>query len=300
MRNDKISILLAVYNGGPWLASAIRSVIEQSWRNWELVVVDNGSTDGSFDVATQLAAEDPRVRAFRLEEKGKNNAYNHAFAQSSGSYVSFFAADDLLPADSLEKRMALFSDQGGGQFATSALRTMSDEAKFDGIVIPRDASKPNFSGGVLLFSRDLAEQLFPIPTELPNEDTWAQLHLRAFGTHRHYPGPLYHYRIHQNNSFGYHVPFAQKRDGFLRRMRAYELFLEKHGDAPLKNDFLESHVRHFVKGVQALRSHKIAQLLISPDFPIRVKLLLVYYSSPLLYRLRMSLFRLMSGRLLQM
>lgn len=300
MRSDRLSILLAVHNGAQWLDEAIKSVVDQSWQNWELIVVDNGSTDGSFAIAERHTLEDPRVKAVRLEEKGKNLAYNHAFTQSTGTYVSFFAADDILPPESIEKRMKLVLGRGARVFATCALRTISDEPKYDGIVIPRDATKPNFSGGVLLFSRDLAEQLFPIPTELPNEDTWTQLHLRAFGMHHHYPEPLYQYRIHGNNSFGYHVPFAQKREGFLRRMRAYELFLAKYQGSAFANDFINRHVGQFVKGVQALRANKIAPLLVSSKLPMKMKLLFAYYSSPLLYRLRMSLFRFTSGRLIQM
>ena len=298
MNEAKLSVLLAVYNGEPWIDAAIASVRAQSWRNWELIVVDNGSTDDSFATASRHAAGDPRVKAFRLDEKGKNRAYNFAFEQSDGDFITYFAADDLLPPDSLEKRLSLLAGKGPEVFATSAMRTQSAEPRFDGLLMPRDVTRPNFSGGVLMFSRDLAARLFPLPTDLPNEDTWTQLHLRAFGTHFHYPEALYTYRIHGNNSFGYKVPFATKRDGFLRRMRAYELFHARYAGVA-GNHFVDDHVGRFVEGLTALRTGRVAPLLASRRFPLTMKLLFAYYSSPLLYRIRSALFRLLSGRMIQ-
>jgi len=299
MSNEKLSVLLAVYNGGRWLDEAIRSVIKQSWINWELIVVDNGSDDDSFAVAARHAAADPRVKVSRLEDRGKNLAYNHAFAQSDGDFIAYFAADDVLPPDSIEKRMSLVTNRGGLVYATCALRTMSEDPKYHGITLPRDVRRPNFSGGVLLFSRDLADMVFPLPTDLPNEDTWTQLHLRAFGTHRHFPDALYNYRIHGRNSFGYQVPYEAKKDGFLRRMRAFELFHAKYRGSPRANDFIDKHVALFVQGLAALRAGRVLPVMLSPKFPLTMKLLFAYYSSPLLYRLRSVLFRVLSGRLVQ-
>lgn len=300
MRDEKLTILLAVYNGAQWLGAAIQSVVDQSYQNWELIVVDNASTDNSYGIATDFADQDNRIQAHRLEQKGKNLAYNYAFSKATGAFVTFFAADDILPHDSIEKRMAMVVGKGDAPFVTCALKTMSDDPKYDGLIIPRDPAKPNFSGGVLLFARSIAEKIFPIPTHLPNEDTWTQLHLRAFGTHLHYPAPLYLYRIHGANSFGYQTSYREKRDGFLRRMQAYELFFEKNGGAATPNAFIDDHVGLFVKGLTYLKSGKIGRILLSTQLPLKMKLLFVYYSSPALYRLRMLLFRFVSGRMVQM
>lgn len=296
---NKVSILLAVYNGSAWLDESISSVIAQTWQDWELIVVDNGSTDGSHAIAAGHAARNTRIQAFRLEQKGKNLAYNYAFERSSGAYVGYFAADDVLPPDSLAKRMAPLVGRGPRVFSTCALQTLSDDARYDGILMPRDATRPNFSGGVLLFSRNLAELVFPLPTDLPNEDTWTQLHLRAFGEHHHCPAALYSYRIHDNNSFGYKASYQTKKDNFLRRMRAYELFYEKYRAAEHDNEFIHTHVGCFVQGLSALRRGNISPILLSSKVPLNMKLLFAYYSSSLLYRLRMTLFRLLSGRVMQ-
>lgn len=296
---DKVSILLAVYNGAEWLEQAIASVAGQSHSNWELIVVDNGSEDGSFGIAQHMAAQDPRVRAYRLPEKGKNLAYNHAYLQSGGDFIAFFAADDILPAESLRKRVAPLVGCFGLAYSTCVLKTISEDPKFDGVVIPRDRERPNFSGGAMMFSRDLADRIFPIPLSLPNEDTWTQLHLRAFAKNSHVPEILYHYRIHGRNSFGYHASFRVKRDGFIRRARAHELFLERYGALAGENEFIRENVANFVCALEALRQGKVFRALVSTRLPVAMKVLLVYYSSPLLFRLRNVLFRLMSGRFVQ-
>jgi glycosyltransferase involved in cell wall biosynthesis len=297
--DETLSILLAVYNGALWLEEAIRSVMTQSYLAWELLVVDNGSEDDSFAIASRLADQDQRIKAFRLKEKGKNLAYNYAFSQSKGKFIAYFAADDILPTDSIETRMKAVIGKGPQVYSTCALKTLSDEPKYDGITMPRDVTRPNYSGGVILFSRDLAEMTFPLPLNLPNEDTWSQLHLRAFGNHEHVPESLYLYRIHGKNSFGYQVPYQIKRESFLRRMHAYELFYEKFRTSVPNNAFVNEHVRRFVVGLSALREGKIAPIITSKNFPISMKLLFLYYSSPIFYKVRMALFRLLSGRMIQ-
>lgn len=299
IRSSGISVLLAVYNGGLWLNSAISSVRDQSLADWELIIVDNGSTDGSFEVAEAAAFLDPRIRVFRLNERGKNRAYNFAFDRSAKAFVTYFAADDILPPNSLERRRAPLLDGTANVFSTAAMRTISADPKFDGLLMPRDVTRPNFSGGVLMFSRDLAERVFPLPLDLPNEDTWTQLHLRAFGTHRHCPAALYEYRIHGANSFGYSADYTAKKDGFLRRMRAYDMFLERYRTAEPGNSFVQDHVALFVEAVAALRNGRPMPVLLSRKFPLTMKALIAYYSSPLLFRLRALLFRLLSGRMIQ-
>lgn len=294
----KVSILLAVYNGEEWLEEAIRSVCAQSFTSWELIVVDNGSTDESFAIARNLASEDSRIKPFSIPEKGKNLAYNYAYAMSTGALVSYFAADDILTPDSLERRVAAVGPVCRKVYSTCALRTVSSDPKYHGITVPRDVTKANFSGGVLMFSRDLADMVFPLPVDLPNEDTWTQLHLRAFGSHQHVPQVLYSYRIHQKNSFGYQVPFRVKREGFLRRMRAYEEFYARYSQDS-GNEFIQKHVAIFVTGLSALRSGRVLGTVLSAKVPFRMRLLFAYYSSPVLYRLRNLFFRVFSGRMVQ-
>lgn len=289
----KVTVLLAVNNGERFIAEAITSVIEQTYGNFELIVVSNGSTDGTVAICRSFEQKDPRVRVFELPHRNKNAAYNFAFAKSTGDFVCFFAADDRLAPDSLSDRVGILLGEGPQAYSTCCLQTFAEEAKYDGIVFPRNRTRPNHSGGSLMFSRALAERIFPLPVEQPNEDTWASLHLRAFGRNRHIARPLYLYRIHGGNSYGYGMPFSEKRSQYLRRMHAYQLFYDKYHDAALP--FLRTDILPFLEGLRAATEGSIARIMRVKDLRVGSKLILALYSSPTMYRIRNAYFRTLSG-----
>ncbi len=91
----KISVLMAAYNAENTIAFAIESVLGQSWSNLELVVVDDGSDDGTWHAVKALAARDPRVRPMRHERnRGAYAARNTALALATGDFVTVHDADD--------------------------------------------------------------------------------------------------------------------------------------------------------------------------------------------------------------
>ncbi|MFF6780356.1 CDP-glycerol glycerophosphotransferase family protein [Streptomyces sp. NPDC012510] len=94
-----ISVVVIVYNDEARLPTAVRSVLEQTLRSVEVVIVDDHSTDGSYEVAARLAAEHPgRVRAYRLPENsgGCGAPRNHGIRETRGEYVLFLDSDDVL------------------------------------------------------------------------------------------------------------------------------------------------------------------------------------------------------------
>jgi CDP-glycerol glycerophosphotransferase len=97
-----MSVVVIVYNDEARLPTAVRSVLEQTLRSVEVVIVDDHSTDGSYEVARRLAAEHPdRVRAHRLPENsgGCGAPRNHGIQQTRGQYVLFLDSDDVLERD---------------------------------------------------------------------------------------------------------------------------------------------------------------------------------------------------------
>jgi CDP-glycerol glycerophosphotransferase len=97
-----LSVVVIVYNDAERLPTAVRSVLDQSLRNVEVVIVDDCSTDGSFETAAALAGRHPdRVRAFRLDENsgGCGGPRNRGIAEARGEYVVFLDSDDTLEHD---------------------------------------------------------------------------------------------------------------------------------------------------------------------------------------------------------
>lgn len=288
---DKVSILLAVYNGGAYIEEAIESILAQEDSNWELIIVNNGSTDNTQAIIQRYAATDSRIFAFDIKEKGKNKAYNFAFQQSSGDIICFFAADDKLATDSIAKRSSVIKTKN--DYSTCCLKTFSEDKDRDGVIFPKKMTNPNYSGGSIMFSRSLASKIFPIPESLPNEDTWTSLHLRAFGINQHLPEALYLYRIHNNNSFGYELSFEDKRKKYLHRMEAFNLFFDKYRNS--NNQFILHDVIPFIKGLDFAKSTKILSILFVKDLALKEKLVLIFYCTPILYLIRYKYFKFLSG-----
>lgn len=103
MARPLISVMIGVYNGAPYLADAIESVFAQTYRPFELIVVDDGSTDGSGDVAKGYG--DALIYAYQ-ENAGNGAARNHAVRLASGELFAFLDADDRFVPDKLERQWA--------------------------------------------------------------------------------------------------------------------------------------------------------------------------------------------------
>lgn len=98
-----ISVLIGVYNAEPYLAEAIESVFAQSYRPLELIVVDDGSDDGSGDVARRFG---DRLTYARQDNAGNGSARNHAVRLASGELYAFLDADDRFVSGKLERQYA--------------------------------------------------------------------------------------------------------------------------------------------------------------------------------------------------
>ncbi len=98
-----VSILIPAYNAEAWISDTLRSVLDQSWPRKEIVVVDDGSTDGTLAVARRFAATD--VLVVTQENQGAAAARNRAFSLCQGDYVQWLDADDLLSPDKVSRQM---------------------------------------------------------------------------------------------------------------------------------------------------------------------------------------------------
>jgi len=98
--NDMVSIITPAYNAEKYLAQTVQSVLAQEWQNWELLIVDNASTDSTQEVASSF--HDSRIRVLREEKKGVGNARNRALAEMSGNPLLSVASldPDCLPGSS--------------------------------------------------------------------------------------------------------------------------------------------------------------------------------------------------------
>lgn len=91
-----VTVVVPVYNVKEYLAPSVESLLGQDYPNLEILLVDDGSTDGSGALCDQYAARDPRVRVLHQENQGQAAARNHGVAQARGEYTAFIDSDDYV------------------------------------------------------------------------------------------------------------------------------------------------------------------------------------------------------------
>lgn len=105
MRSDLVSIVIPVYNAEKFIEETITCVMNQTYPNWELLLVNDGSTDKSAALIEKAANQDERIRVFHLEGGGAAKARNTGTENANGRYLAFLDADDLWEKDKLEKQL---------------------------------------------------------------------------------------------------------------------------------------------------------------------------------------------------
>lgn len=102
------SVVIPLYNKEHTIDATVRSVLNQNYRNFELLIVDDGSTDGSLQIVQSI--QDPRIKVLSKENGGVSSARNLGIVSAKCEYVAFLDADDLFESDYLEKMKDLIND----------------------------------------------------------------------------------------------------------------------------------------------------------------------------------------------
>jgi glycosyltransferase involved in cell wall biosynthesis len=104
-----VSILIPAYNAEGWLAYALQSAVAQTWKNKEIIVIDDGSTDRTGEVARRFAAKG--VAVVSTENQGLSAAVNYAYRLCQGDYIQELDADDILAPDKIERQLAALREE---------------------------------------------------------------------------------------------------------------------------------------------------------------------------------------------
>ena len=126
MPKPAISVILPFYNAETTLGEAVRSIIRQSWENWELLLFDDGSTDGSPQIAEELAAEDTRIRILTSLHVGLVEALRCCCGAARGDLLARMDADDVAHADRLGAQAAYMHDAPDVALSGTLVRMVGD------------------------------------------------------------------------------------------------------------------------------------------------------------------------------
>jgi glycosyltransferase involved in cell wall biosynthesis len=199
-----VSIIVPVYNGASFVQDAVRSALTQTYPSVEVVVINDGSTDASGEVAEELRRQDSRVRVVHQENKGLSAARNAGIAHAHGEYINFLDADDWLLPTKLDLQVeALESNPSRGI-------VYSDYVKwFDGTEFPVRRGLPPIPFSELFVYRNWFAPMVPLlrselvavvggfDTGLRASEDWDYWYRCAQRTEFGYvPGVVAVYRLH--------------------------------------------------------------------------------------------------------
>lgn len=102
-KNNKISIIIPVYNSEKYLEKCLKSVINQTYKNLEIIIVNDGSTDKSIEICKKIKERDNRILILDLQNGGVSYARNNGIKIATGAYIGFVDSDDYLKEDFVEK-----------------------------------------------------------------------------------------------------------------------------------------------------------------------------------------------------
>ncbi len=129
MKEGLISIITPTYNCGKFIKETILSVQKQTYKNWEMIIVDDCSTDDTQAVVESIIKEDARVKYYKLEENsGAAVARTKAMEIADGEYMAFLDSDDLWTEDKLEKQLA-FMVENDYAFSCTAYEKITESGE---------------------------------------------------------------------------------------------------------------------------------------------------------------------------
>lgn len=131
MSSSKVSVIISAFNHEKYVAKSIESILNQTFLDFELIVIDNGSTDSTNKIIRSF--QDPRIKVFQIKKNiGFGFALNYALNKTRGEYISLFSSDDICSPDKLEKQVK-YLDENHEVGAVFSQAQMIDE---EGNILP--------------------------------------------------------------------------------------------------------------------------------------------------------------------
>ncbi len=123
----EVSVIMPIYNSEKFLEETVLSVLNQTSKNFELLVVDDCSSDCSYELIKEIALNDSRIRTFQLKcNSGAAEARNKALSEAKGRFITFIDADDLWDNDKIEKQLSFMKDNSVG-FSCTSYRVIDED-----------------------------------------------------------------------------------------------------------------------------------------------------------------------------
>ena len=124
-----VSIIIPLYNAELYIVPAIESVIRQTYKNWELIIINDGSSDRSVESIASFIEGDRRIRLFSIPNSGVSCARNYGISLATGSYIAFLDADDIWYSTKLETQVSIMAVDSSILWSIPSCDTIDQEGK---------------------------------------------------------------------------------------------------------------------------------------------------------------------------
>lgn len=224
--NDMVSIITPVYNCEELIRETIESVLSQTYKDWEMLLVDDCSTDNSAEIINEYVKKDKRIKYIKLKENsGAAIARNKALELSKGRFIAYLDSDDLWKKEKLEKQVKFMISNKYAFTCTDYEKIMENGESLKKIVkIPKKVNYNLFlkntiiqTVGVMVDTYITGKEVLVMPNIRRRQDaaTWCQLLKNGFDCYE-VPENLSYYRV-VNNSLSSNKFKAVKGTWFLYR-----------------------------------------------------------------------------------
>lgn len=199
-----VSVIIPAYNAEKIVSEAVESVLRQTYPNFEVIVIDDCSKDGTYSVLEELSQKDSRVRIFKNEKNsGVSETRNRGVSLAKGEYIAFLDSDDVWNENKLECQLELMTAHPECPLSYTGVSHMNSEGQMYGYVLPVPDSvnyKTLLKQNIIICSSVMAKkeviEKYPFRHDEMHEDfaVWLQI-LRDIGDARGVAAPLICYRV---------------------------------------------------------------------------------------------------------
>ena len=169
MSDKLVSVIIPVYNVEKFVEQAIVSIIDQTYKHLEIIVIDDGSSDATYQIVADLAIQDPRIRLYKNERNLKIvKTLNRALSLAQGEYIARMDGDDISALDRIEKQVAFLESNPDYDLVGCSVISMDE----NGMEIGRSVASPDQD---LLIKLTMYQTLVAHPTWLTRKSVYSKL-----------------------------------------------------------------------------------------------------------------------------
>lgn len=290
--SPKVDILLATYNGANYIKDQLNSILYQTYKNWNLIIRDDGSTDGTIEIIQNYANLDSRIIIY-TDEKGNLGVFQNfmnLISQSKSSYIMLADQDDIWMSNKVEKSLSFIrkvedKDTPTLVFSNSILcnESMTEQFRFNYSFkeIPRLSNflfyNAGYQGANMIFNIKLKNRLQPIFGNQIVHDFHISLVALLLGKVYHIPEPLMIYRRHSSSTTLQNISFLDRIVWLIKKrssiydnemLNYLKLFVNHYYDEISKKDMMLLNKYFKIVNIKSTKLSKIFTVLFS-DFSLR-------------------------------